>query len=360
MTTHRFPPSATIVTLLSPFLLAASANQPAWRTLTTDAYPKKRDDIQFVNRMTGFYGTGKGTLYRTTDGGQIWSRIWNHPGTFIRAVGFIDARRGFIGNLGPGIADVTDPSALYRTIDGGESWEPVDLGPAALPGVCVIDIVHARAIHEGDVRDRIVIHAAGRANGPAKLVRSEDGGATWRLIDLSDRAGMILDVKFMDPDIGYVFAATSSDLARSNALILRTGDGGRSWREVYRSARSNEIIWKSAFPDQRTAYATIQNDDAANVQQRIVKSVDGGLHWKEIPLVRNAKAQEFGIGFINARHGWVGTASGGFETRDGGRSWIDSALAPKTNKIRTHAVDGTPMVYAIGSQVQIWDDVASR
>jgi photosystem II stability/assembly factor-like uncharacterized protein len=186
------------------------------------------------------------------------------------------------------------------------------------------------------------------------MLRSEDGGESWRLIDLSDRAGMILDVKFLDPDVGFVFAGTNSDVALSHALILGTRDGGLTWREVYRSSRSHEIIWKASFPSAQTAYATLQSEDESNVQQRLLKSTDGGNHWLELPLVRNSAAQEFGIGFVDARHGWIGTAAGGFETTDGGKVWRSSELAPKANKIRTHAADNSPMVYAIGSEVQLY------
>ena len=49
----------------------------------------------------------------------------------------------------------------------------------------------------------------------------------------------------------------------------------------------------------------------------------------------------------------MGTAVGGFETTDGGKSWTPSSIAPKANKIRTRAADGTPMIYAIGSEVQL-------
>ena len=98
----------------------------------------------------------------------------------------------------------------------------------------------------------------------------------------------------------------------------------------------------------------MQNDDAANAQQRIVKTVDGGEHWTELPLVVNKDAEELGIGFVSADTGWVGTAAGGFETHDGGKTWSLSTLAPKANKIRVRTADGTPMIYAIGSEVQIY------
>ena len=201
---------------------AQPRSTPHWRTLATEVYPKKRDDVVFSDALTGFYGTGKGKLYRTQDGGQSWQLVWEKPGTFIRSLGFIDSRHSFLGNLGVGLGGTTDSTPLYETKDGGVTWAPARIGSVAIPGVCSIDILKSRSIHEGDVSERYYIHAAGRANGPAKLLRSEDGGETWILIDLSDRAGMILDVKFFDPNTGFVFAATSGDLAQSNALILKT------------------------------------------------------------------------------------------------------------------------------------------
>jgi photosystem II stability/assembly factor-like uncharacterized protein len=330
------------------------ASTPRWQTMTIESYPKKRDDIVFVDRLTGFYGTGKGNLYRTQDGGQSWHLLWSKPGTFIRALGFIDNKHGFLGNLGAGLASITDGTPLYETNDGGVTWEPAKIGSAAMPGVCSIDILKSRSIHEGDVSERYYIHAGGRANGPAKLLRSENGGRSWTLIDLSERAGMILDVKFLDPNIGFVFAGTSGDLGQSNALILKTNDGGRTWRPVYRSARLNEIIWKASFANNRVGYATVQNDDPANGQQRIVKTSDGGEHWSELPLVSRTGVEELGIGFVSTEKGWVGTSVGGFETRNGGKTWTSSTLAPKANRIRTRASDGAPMTYAIGSEVQIY------
>ena len=99
-------------------------------------------------------------------------------------------------------------------------------------------------------------------------------------------------------------------------------------------------------------YATIQTYDPKRTEQVVVKTTDGGKSWREMPLVADARARQFGIGFADAKTGWVGTAAGGFETRDGGVSWAKVPLAPAANKIRTRASDGTPMVYAIGTQVQ--------
>lgn len=331
---------------------AAVAQTPGWTTMTTDPYRGKRDDIVFANARVGFYGTGAGDLFKTGDGGASWSRVWSKPGTFIRALGFLDEKTGFLGNVGDYYPGVTDTTPLYRTRDGGASWTPVRFGDAVVPGICAIDIVRARAIFQGKLRDRVVVHAAGRVGGPAKLLRSVDGGDSWSVIDLSGQAGMILDVKFLDANTGFVFAGTSGDAQQSEALILKTRDGGKSWKPVYRSGRKLENSWKGSFADARTGYATVQSYDPERAQQVIVKTVDGGETWKEVPLVRDARARQFGIGFATPRLGWVGTAAGGFETRDGGTSWTKVSLAAAANKIRTRASDGTPMIYGIGTQVQ--------
>jgi len=278
--------------------------------------------------------------------------VWSHPGTFIRAVGFIDEQNGFLGNVGDAYPNVTDETPLYRTRDGGRTWTPVRLGNAAVEGICAIDVLRTRSIYQRALRDRAIIHAAGRVSGPAKVLRSTDGGETWKYIDLSDKAGMVLDVKFLDANTGFVFAGSSGEIKDSEALILKTKDGGKSWREVYRSARKLENSWKGTFVDARTGFATVQTYDPKRDQQVVVKTVDGGEHWTEVPLTLNPKAREFGIGFATPDIGWVGTAAGGFETRDGGRSWTAVPLAPAANKIRTRAADGTPMIYAIGTQVQ--------
>ena len=333
---------------------ADTVTVPAWHTVKTEAYPGKRDDIVFATAKIGYYGTGKGDFYRTDDGGTSWVKRSAKPGTFIRSVGFIDADHGFIGNVGVGVyPGVTDTNPLYETRDGGTSWTPVDLGGVTVEGICAIDILPVRRIYQGQLRTEHIVTAAGRVGGPAKMVRSTDGGATWKAIAFDVPIGMILDVKFLSPEVGLVFAGSSGDAAQSEAVILQTVDGGAHWRAVYRSGRKLENIWKASFPTARVGYATVQSYDPERKTQVVAKTIDGGDHWRELPIVENDKARQFGVGFVDAKLGWVGTLAGGFETRDGGAHWAPVPLARAANKIRTHAADGTPMVYAIGTEVQL-------
>jgi len=326
-----------------------------WQALPTEPYRGKQDDIVFVDAQRGLYANGLGRIFKTTDGGRSWTKVHDTPGTYFRALGMLDAERGFAGNIGtdyfPG---VTDTTPLYRTDDGGTTWVPVD-DPVVrgMRGVCAIDIVHEPYVHAGELDHRAVVHVGGRVGGPAHLLRSLDGGATWSMIDLGAQAGMIVDVKFFDAQRGLVFAATDPNIEKANALILRTEDGGATWQEVYRSSRGFEITWKGAFPTPEVGYATIQSydPDPARSQRYVAKTTDGGRTWQELVLVDDASVRAFGVGFLDAEHGWVGTNKGGFETRDGGATWTPVALGRVVNKIRVlHTPDG-PLAFAVGADV---------
>jgi photosystem II stability/assembly factor-like uncharacterized protein len=332
---------------------AAQAMLPAWAAnrslqwvkLPTEPYKGKQDDISFIDADHGWYGNGTGKLFRTTDSGATWNKIWEQTGTFIRALGFVDEKIGFLGNVGtnyyPG---VTDSHPLYRTDDGGVTWQPVTApGIEKVAGICGIDILLTRRIFQGEMRTSQIIHAAGRVGGPAMIMQSLDNGVTWRVLDLSKQAGMILDVKFLDPKTGHVCASAVDPEGEGEALILRTTDGGEM-----------ENCWKMSWPSKRVGYATVQsyNTSPSNTRRVIAKTIDGGKTWRELSLVNAPRVQQFGIGFVDENHGWVGCVDNGYETRDGGKTWTPIAFGRAVNKIRiVSKPDGSKVVFAIGADV---------
>jgi photosystem II stability/assembly factor-like uncharacterized protein len=341
-------------------LPAFAENAPSWVKQATVAYKGKQDDISFVDPDHGYYGNGEGKLYRTANGGKSWEKIWDKPGTFIRALGFIDQQNGFLGNVGTDYyPDVSDKNPLYRTRDGGATWEAVIApGIEQVAGICGIHILPVKRVYQGELRKSHLIHAAGRVGGPAMMLRSEDGGDTWKVIDLTAHAGMILDVFFHNAKVGFVAASSPSDTGEGEAAILRTLDGGATWKTVYRSGRKAENCWKMSWPSAKIGYATVQSydDDPAKTQHVVIKTTDGGTSWKELPLVNDKTAQEFGIGFADDLHGWVGTRIGGFETRDGGKKWNSVEFGKAVNKIRIlPKPGGGKMAMAIGVDVHRLD-----
>jgi photosystem II stability/assembly factor-like uncharacterized protein len=348
--------SALVAGCSSPSMRVHSAPPDnAWQKLDTVAYRGKQDDIFFLTPDLGWYVNGAGKIYKTTDGGRKWVEKLSKTGTFFRTIGFVDENIGFAGNIGtdyfPG---VTDTTPLYVTQDGGETWNAVTgIDGPTVKGLCAIDLLRTQFINSGVMDSRTVIHAAGRVGGPAFLLRSMDGGKTWKSSDLSEHTKMILDVKFFNENEGLIMGATDSDPAKSNALIIATRDGGATWQKVYQSNRLYELTWKASFPLRNFGYVTIQsyNPDKSASQRYVAKTTDGGKTWKELPLVDDHSVREFGVGFADALLGWVGTSNGGYQTTDGGTTWKFVDMGRAVNKIRIVKKGEGFVGYAIGTGV---------
>ncbi len=326
-------------------LVAASVSaQFTWSNLAgAPNNGAKQDGIFFLNKDTGWAVNGSGRIFKTLNGGSSWIQQRNSPGTYFRAVAFINAQIGFAGNVGPDyFPNVTDPNPLYRSVDGGNSWVDVT---ASISGPVPVGICGIQAVNDS------VVYAAGRVGGPPILIKSSNAGETWQGSDLSDYCQMILDVWFVSPDTGFVFAGTNLNVAASSARILRTTDGGNSWEPVYTSARNSEIMWKAWFPSRKIGYASIQSYSSTSTQRYIAKTSNGGESWTELPLV-NSGIREFGIGFINDSVGWVGGENTGYQTLNGGQTWTSKNIGQYANKFSiVKNNDGSQTAWAIGLRI---------
>jgi len=326
-----------------------------WRKLKTEAYPGKQDDIFFISPSIGWYVNGAGKIFKTTDGGETWVQKLHKPGTYFRCLAFVDEKIGFAGNIGPGyFPNVSDATPLYRTDDGGETWAAVTTidGPPVV-GLCAMEVLREKFVNAGNLDERVRIIAVGRVGGPTAMIYSDDLGKTWSQIDIKAQAAMAFDVHFFDRDHGIIAAASDTDVAQSHALIITTADGGKTWTKAYESSRPFELTWKIAFPTRDTGFVTVQsyNPDKAASQRVIAKTIDGGKSWSELPLIDDAKVREFGVAFIDERHGWVGAMPHGFQTLDGGATWTKVDFGNAVNKIRVLRADGQVHAFAIGVNV---------
>lgn len=332
---------------------------PAWRKLSTEPFPGKQDDTSFVSPDLGWYGNGKGKVFRTRDGGETWEQVFEKPGTFVRAIGFLDEQRGFLGNIGTGrFPGVTDETPLYVTADGGASWSPAKIveGPP-MPGVCAIDIFRQPFIDRGQLAQRVQIRAGGRVGGPAFVLESLDGGEAFVCRDLNSVTAAILDIKFISETVGFIAGASNANVNESSARILKTTDGGKTWRIVYESKRPWEITWKLSFPSAKVGYCTLQsyNPDKTVTARFALKTMDGGDTWIEQPLIDDFSFRAFGVGFVSPKRGWIGGTTGGLETQDGGATWTPVAFGRAVNKIRVVPMGKGARVFAIGVEVHRLD-----
>ena len=106
---------------------------------------------------------------------------------------------------------------LLRSDDGGDTWRPVSLPPPAgpeQPQVLTIDPIN---------------HATLYATGAEGLYKSEDDAASWRPLLPIAEPTVAVAVSPADPKLVYLGLRTEKLLR-----LLRSQDGGESWETVYR------------------------------------------------------------------------------------------------------------------------------
>jgi photosystem II stability/assembly factor-like uncharacterized protein len=177
-------------------------------------------EVTMVNENEGWVGS-RGELLYTANGGQSW-----RPST----------RTGISGDLGNGSvvgrsrfqlfvpADRTSP-ALARTDDGGNSWIPV---ASSLPFGNNVAYIH------------FIDGQRGWMTGVTQLIppvyglaRTEDGGATWRMVD--QRTNQSGRLQFVNPTTGWV-------LGEDGTTILATTDGGTTWERQFTNFERNQAL----------------------------------------------------------------------------------------------------------------------
>ncbi|HZO11825.1 MAG TPA: hypothetical protein VFB62_01150 [Polyangiaceae bacterium] len=298
----------------------------------------KQDDIFMLDRDRGFVASGPNqSIYATTDGGASWSPIFMNDGTYFRAVLFTNDQRGFAGNIGAGLSpSISDPNVIYATENGGADWAPVTSisGPAP-EGICNFTAL-----------DDMTLFAVGRANGPAHLLTSSDGGTTWTSVDLGQWLTMAIDVHFRTPTEGIVAGMGTS----SRCTIARTTDGGATFEQVFESQTPGSLCWKLSFPSTDIGYVAVQ--DTAGGPGTFGKTTDGGATWQELPLPINESYGSIGVGFVTDDIGWMASEDATlpvYRTFDGGMTWeVEPVLVAPINRFRF--VDANT-AYAVGANV---------
>ena len=171
-----------------------------------------------------------GGIYRTTDGGQTWQSVlkpdgvngtrdleydYSNPSVIFAATQGTGGFRGFGAQ-----ADAKQvPAKLYKSTDEGQTWTEVTSLPhfGGRIGVAV-------AMNTNSQRVYVVGNSI---QGGSGLVRSDDGGATWRRMDVGDArisngqgaysCGVWVDSQ--NPDILYTVATA----------LYRSTDGGNTF-----------------------------------------------------------------------------------------------------------------------------------
>ena len=238
-------------------------------------------------------------------------------GTSVLATSVVmfDERRGILIGVLPG-GDYT--SVVQRTTDGGENWETTHTEPKG-----------STLVWAGrDGRDVV-------AAGDQAILRSHDLGRSWSRsaarvhIPEPGQSGLSDRFAFNGHGIGLSLASPSDGYAYSGRPLLRTTDGGRTWRSVRLPGAGTPVGQASWVPGGRIVYVSGYTS-RSHCRVAIWRSDDAGRRWQ---LRRGACGglPLSGLFFRDARHGiasggsWDPTTQSGVSivraTDDAGAHW---------------------------------------
>jgi len=240
-------------------------------------------------------------------------------------------------------------STVLRTDDGGATWKKIIVTPDQLD------------FRDIDAIDEQTAYVLSIGNGAAsRIYKTTNGGTSWTLQFRNDDPKAFLDaMTFWDADHGIVIG-DSVDL---KFYILTTSNGGREWTRVAMDGQTPALPNEGAFAASGTniavygkKYAWIGLGSAAPA--RVLRTTDAGRTWKvfETPLRSGPSSGIFSVAFRDEKHGIV--AGGDYQkekeaidnlaiTHDGGATWT---LVKGLSGFRSVVayVPGTTTLLAIG------------
>ena len=298
------------------------------------------------NPAVYYFGTAGSGVWKTVDGGQVWTCITDSVRlTNVGALAVAPSRPDtiYLGAAGAG------PSAgLYRSTDGGGHWDQV-----ALQGHTINSIVINP--HNPDV----VMAAAGDSG----ILRTADGGRNWKSTLLDAQVGAVWLV--FDPDeSSNVYAGT-----RPKSQTGRGGGGGRGAppvttpatdSQIFRS-RDGGVTWAKTAPDGLPGgnFGTIALAVAPGtrgqrvydyVAQGMFRSDDGGDHWtRATDDPRLIGGGQFHDVIVDPRDANIlfATQTSLYRSRDAGKTWESYTGAPSGADFNYVWIDPTNDKYMI-------------
>lgn len=265
------------------------------------------------------YGNG---IYKSEDGGRSWRHMGLRDSEHIGKIVFDprDSKVMYVAAQGPLWSEGGD-RGLYKSTDGGETWTKI-LSGTRWAGVTDVDL---------DPRNPDIILAATwqrhrhffgyLAGGPESgLHRSTDGGKTWRqLSGVPSGEGRIgLARAPSNPNVVYAIA----EAAQNRGGTFRSDDGGASWRRQGSYSTIGlyyqEIIVDPVNPDRVYAmdvYTMVSNDAGRSFARlgEAGKHVDNHALWADPD---------------DPDHLLIGSDGGLYESFDGGQTYHFFANLP--------------------------------
>jgi photosystem II stability/assembly factor-like uncharacterized protein len=284
----------------------------SWQLTPTGSQARLRG-LSALGGRTAWASGSSSTVLRTVDQGRTWRSVFPPTKTALqfRDIEAFDADSAVILSIGPG-----RDSAVYVTSDAGQHWQQtfVNDDPAAFYD-CMAWF---------DRQDGLAL--SDPVEGQFRIIATDDGGLSWHVVDAEMPPA--LEGEFAFAASGQCLVAGSGGRAwfatggAAEARVFRTDDGGATWRVSTTPIHSGPTagIFALAFRDSQHGLAVggdfTTPDDAPDA---LALTADGGRTWELVDDAPNEYRS--GATWLNGRTAIVVGPTGSDVSVDRGRTW---------------------------------------
>ena len=199
----------------------------------------------FKDSLNGFIGSADGKIFKTSDGGNLWTPVVVTNISGIKSIYFPTSDTGYTA---------TEVDGVYKTIDGGNSWNHLScIFPSQLTSIWFTDAKHG-FVGGGDDNDFMILY------------KTINGGITW--LSCSSVAHSLNAMYFSGSMPGY---------AVGNEIVMKYTDPSGLDNNAFSETNFN------LYPNPATKSLTIETSKNATVE---IVNMQGQL-VKAIPNISN-------------------------------------------------------------------------
>lgn len=281
------------LTALITLVSFSAVNSQSWKAHTSVT---KGDlvAIYFTGASRGFVAGDNGYLASTADGGRTWQKYPLNTTENINEIYFRNDNNGYL----------VAGRKLFITSDGGDSWRETVIFRASEFKDTIPELLSIRfADKKLGLAIGSVLNRKGDAVLDSLVMRTDDGGETWKRIVVPSKAELF-HLDFNGSSHGWIVG--------DKGLILHTTNGGQSW-ETQRSGVVR-ALFNVDFRDDDFGFAVGGGGT-------ILRTEDGGRSWEKITTQFPETFKR--VDFADDKNGWiVGHKGAILRSSDRGRSWV--------------------------------------